>query len=96
MSLPKFLQSTLYSYDLNTLDLGKDYRLIITQVLNHGNWDQVQWLQKTYGLEKIKEVIKKPDRGVWYFDVLNYWQMIFDIKLSKRVINKALFSLEPK
>ena len=87
MSIPKILQSALYSYDLRSLDTEKDYRLIVTQVLNHGNWQQVQWLQKTYGLAKIKEVVKKPDRGVWYDDVLNYWQIILDIKLSKKAMD---------
>jgi len=94
MSLPKSLQSALYSYSLKSLDTYKDAHLIIAQVLNHGNWQQIQWLKKTYGLAKIKEVVKKPDRGIWYFDVLNYWQKIFNLKLSKKDITQALFSLK--
>ncbi len=95
MPVPKFLQSALYSYNLKSLNAQRDYNLIITQVLNHGNWKQVQWLKKNYGLKKIKEVIKNPERGLWYFDVLNYWQIILGIKLSKKKIDKALFSLSP-
>ena len=96
MTLPKFLQSTLWSYDLKSLDPKKDYRLIITQVLNHGNWEQVQWLKKTYGLEKIKKVVKNPSRGLWYDDVLNYWQIVLSLKLPKKKLKEALFSLDIK
>lgn len=94
MALPKFLQSALWSYDLKSLDLKSDYRLIITQVLNHGNWKQIQWLKKIYGLEKIKKVVSNPSRGLWYDDVLNYWQVILNLKLPKKKFDKALFSLD--
>ena len=96
MALPKFLQSALYSYDLESLDIQRDYRLITAQILNHGNWQQVQWLQKTYDLEKIKQVVKKPARGVWHNDVLNYWQTVLEIKIPKKYFDQALFSLNPR
>lgn len=96
MNLPKFLQPSLYSYDLKSLNPKRDARLIVTQILNYGNWRQVQWLKDFYGFEKIKEVLRNPNRGMWFPDVLNYWQTILNIKIAKRKMNKAVFSLTPK
>lgn len=95
MALPKFLQSALYSYDLKFLDVKKDSRLIVNQILNHGNWNQLRWLRRTYRLEKIKEIVRSPERGSWHKDALNYWLTIFDIKLPQKKISEALFSLTP-
>lgn len=96
--LPKLMQTCLWSYDLDELNPEdpEDKHLIITQVLNHGTWEQLNWLLKNYAETEIKEVIKNPDRGMWHKDVLNYWFNIFDIKLSKETIDKALFSLSVK
>lgn len=96
MTLPKFLQSTLWSYDLKSLDIKKDKNIIITQILNHGSWQQIQWLRKQYSLREITNVISNPGKGLWYSDVLNYWQIILGINLSKKKIQQALFSLTPR
>ncbi|MEW6408468.1 MAG: hypothetical protein AB1465_07345 [Patescibacteria group bacterium] len=96
MSLPKFLQTAPWSYDLKTLDIKKDRHLIITQILNHGTWEQVQWVLKNYREREIKEVVKNPDRGVWHKDALNFWLNIFNLKLPKKIIKDALFSLKVK
>ncbi len=95
MPLPKFLQSALWSYDISKMSPRKSRDLIITQVLNHGNEKQLKWLFKTYTKEEIKEVVKNPWRGMWMKSVLNYWLMIFELKIPKHIYEKALFHLEP-
>lgn len=95
-NIPQFLQSTLWSFNLANLDPEKDKSAIISQILNHGSWKDLQWILKTYSLNDIKEVIKKPKRGIWMDDVLNYWTQILDIDILKKKREEALFSLDLK
>lgn len=96
MPLPKFLQSVLWSYDLEKLDVKKDKSLIVTQILNYGLWRDIRWVCQNYHWNEIKEVIINPERGCWRKDSLNYWLEFFGIKFSKSKYKKALFTLEIK
>ena len=84
MSLPRFLQPCLASYNLDLLDIKKDKKLIIREILNKGNHKALTWLGKTYSRRELKEVIGSPTRGMWMRSVLSYWLQIFDIRLSKK------------
>lgn len=96
--LPKFLQSVLWSYDLDAFDPDNpfDRRLIITQVLNHGSWKQIQWLLNYYSKKDLVEALKNPPKGVWYKDSLNYWLEMLNLKLPKETYQKAIFNLHPQ
>jgi len=94
MALPKLLQSALWSYDLKKMDKEKHKKTIITQVLNHGTWEQVSWVRDNYSTADIKEAIKKPSRGVWQKDALNYWIKILDVKVPREKFDRAIFSLK--
>jgi hypothetical protein len=72
--VPKQFQRVLWSYDISKMDLEKDKKEIITQVLNYGTWEDLKWLFKFYSEKEIKEVIKNPRRGVWFRKVLNFYQ----------------------
>lgn len=95
MALPKFLQPYLASYDLNRLDPKQDGQLIITQVLNKGNYRALRWLGKTYSQKEIKETISSPTPGMWLKSILLYWLKIFDIRLPKKVFREAILDLRP-
>jgi len=95
MSIPKYLQSALWSYDVSRIDSIEHKDIIISQVLNHGNWKQLQWLLETYDTKDIKQAISEPKRGAWYDDVLNYWEQVLNLEIPKEARQKALFSLEP-
>lgn len=92
--VPKQFQRVLWSYDVNKMDLEKDKREIITQVLNYGTWEDLKLLYKLYSEKEIKEVVKNPRRGVWFEKVLNFWVLMFNIHLKKEVWKKAIFSLK--
>jgi len=94
--VPKQFQRALWSYDVNKMDLEKDKREIITQVLNYGTWEDLKLLYKLYSEKEIKEVVvvKNPRRGVWFEKVLNFWVLMFNIHLKKEVWRKAIFSLK--
>jgi len=77
------------------MNIEKDKKGIITQVLNYGTWDNLKLLFKIYPEKEIKKVIKNPSRGVWFEKVLNFWTTIFNIRLKKDVREKAIFNINP-
>ncbi|PJB99419.1 MAG: hypothetical protein CO077_01830 [Candidatus Nealsonbacteria bacterium CG_4_9_14_0_8_um_filter_35_12] len=89
--IPQKMRWLFWSYDIKTLDFDRDKDYIISQVLNYGTWDDVRWLKKTYSDDEIKKVIKNPSRGIWFEKVLNYWCVIFNIRLKKDLFQKAIF-----
>jgi len=93
--IPKSFQTALWSYDINKLDAEKDKEDIIEQVLNHGKWEDLKLLFKMYPEEEIKQVIKNPSRGVWFEKVLNFWEIIFNLRIDKEVRQKAIFNIFP-
>jgi hypothetical protein len=89
--VPRQFQRVLWSYDIAKMDLEKDKKEIITQVLNYGTWEDLKLLYKLYPEKDIKKVIKNPQRGVWFKKVLNFWIKIYNIKLKKKVFERAIF-----
>ncbi|PIW92398.1 MAG: hypothetical protein COY73_02120 [Candidatus Nealsonbacteria bacterium CG_4_10_14_0_8_um_filter_37_14] len=93
--VPRQFQRALWSYDIDKMNFKEDKREIITQVLNYGNWEDLKLLYKLYSEKEIKNVIKNPRRGVWFEKVLNFWTTIFEIKLPKKVWDKAIMNIYP-
>lgn len=91
--IPKFLQSVLWSYRLDQLDLKDDKDIIISQILNYGDWKDLKWLFSVYSEDDIRKVISNPSRGMWFPKALNFWLKMLDLKLPKEVIQKALIKL---
>jgi len=92
--IPKQFQSCLWSYDIKRMNLEKDKKLIITQVLNYGTWDDLKLLYKIYSERDIKEVVRNPQRGIWFEKVLNFWVTFFSIHLPRDIYDK--FRLDPE
>lgn len=95
IKIPKKMQWLLWSYPVEDLDFKKDKEYIILQVLNYGTWEDLQWLFKIYSEREIKNVIKKPGRGLWFKDVLNFWQLMLKLKFKKKTLEKAIFNIRP-
>lgn len=93
--VPSSFQTALWSYDISRMNIEKDKKEIITQVLNYGTWDNLKLLFEIYPEKEIKKVIKNPSRGVWFEKVLNFWCTIFNIRLKKDVWEKAIFNINP-
>ena len=93
MALSKFLQPCFPSYDLKRLDVIENKKLIITQILNFGTEKDLEWLSKNYSKADLKQVISKPDKGVWLKNVLLYWQKIFNLKILKKDFQKAILDI---
>lgn len=95
-ALPPRIARCVWSYDPSSLDVDQDRELIITQVLNYGDWEGIRWLHQTYPERLIKEVVAHPRRGLWLKQVLSFWCLMLGVRLSHRVKEQALFRLEPQ
>ena len=73
--IPKFVQPFLWSYDVNTLDLTRDKRRVITQVLNLGTKEATDWLFKAYTKKDIKDCLVDPLPGEWNNKSIIFWSL---------------------
>lgn len=96
MSLPEFLQPYFASYDLSRLDKKADKAQIITQILVWGDGAATKWLLKNYELDELREVVKKPSRGMWTRQALNYWQKVLDVDIPAEQYSTAIMDLDPR
>jgi len=94
--LGESMESVLWSYDITDVDIEKNKEIIITQILNYGTWEGVKKLFEVYGDKEIREVVSHPKRGYWWYKVLNYWVIFFDIKISKKDFEQALIKIKPE
>lgn len=91
--IPDYIATSLWSYDAHSLDIKKDKKIIITQVLNYGDPERIKWLHTVYSDEDIKEVIMDPLRGRWFDKTLNFWEIILKIRVPEEIREKAIFRL---
>lgn len=78
--IPKFIQPFLWSYDINTLDIARDKRRIITQVLNFGTKKATDWLFETYTKEDMRDCLVNPLPGEWNKKSIAFWSFIMNVK----------------
>lgn len=95
MRLPKYLQHCFWSYDLSDFDLKRDLELIISQILNYGDWQDIQWLFRTYPERNIKQILRHPRRGIWWPRVLNFWLTMFKLRIPTDTYKLAIRQIDP-
>lgn len=81
--LPQSVKATLWSYDLDKINLQKHKKLIISQVLNFGSLEAISWLFSTYSSEDIKEAALSLPLGAWDKKSLNLWSLYFNLDKSQ-------------
>lgn len=64
MSLPGFLHPLFHNYEPEAIDPDRHAGLVIRTVLAAGTWEQVLWLFRRYGKERVREVFLKDCRGL--------------------------------
>lgn len=92
---PPEVACCFWSYDPEQLDLARDRKEIVTQVLNYGGWESVKWIRGVYSDADLKEVFRKPARGRWFKETLNFWLLELGLTLDREVYERALFRLDP-
>ena len=54
---PNSFKHLLWSYDFAKLDLNKDKKVIITNVINYGDLAQWKWIRDFYGLTSLRKTL---------------------------------------
>ncbi|MEA1962973.1 MAG: hypothetical protein U9M94_01905 [Patescibacteria group bacterium] len=86
--IPKYIQPFLWSYDIKKMDIKKNKKRIITNVLNLGSAKATFWLFKIYSKKDIKKAVINPMPGEWNDKSLNFWSLIFNIPAPKKIFVK--------
>ncbi len=79
MKVPASVEATLWSYNISDMDIDRDKEQIITNVLNMGTKDAVDWLRSTYKKHEIADVVAHPKSGEWNKRSLNLWALVYDV-----------------
>ncbi|MBM3701173.1 MAG: hypothetical protein FJW68_09725 [Actinobacteria bacterium] len=93
--IPEYIAPCLWSYSIEDIDLKKDKEKIITQVLNYGSPERIKWLYSTYTEDDIKYVVLNPRRGMWFKKVLNFWEIMLEVKIPTDKKEKAIINICP-
>ena len=78
--IPKSVQPFLWSSVISVLDLTRDKRRIITNVLNLGTKEATDWLFETYTKEDIKDCLIHPLPGEWNNKSIVFWSLLMDVE----------------
>lgn len=79
-SIPDFVQPFLWSYDIEAMNIKRDKRRIITNVLNLGTIQATNWIFSVYKKEDIAECIEHPLPGEWSKKSLALWSLLLNVK----------------
>lgn len=77
--LPPFLAPFFWSYDIASLDMEKDKKRIITNILNYGTKEATDWLFRNFERKDLEQAITTPLPGEWNKKSLNFWSLIFGV-----------------
>jgi len=78
--IPEFVRPFLWSYDIDALDISRDKKRIITNVLNLGTSQATNWLFSTYAREDIKDCLTNPLPGEWNNKSMALWSLLFEVQ----------------
>lgn len=79
-AVPNYIKPFLWSYDVSKIDLQRDKKRIITNVLNYGTKEATDWLFSVYNKDDVIETIKNPFSGEWNKKSLYFWSFVFGVK----------------
>ncbi|MFA5249680.1 MAG: hypothetical protein WC397_04075 [Candidatus Paceibacterota bacterium] len=84
--VPEVIQPFLWSNDLEKVDLQRDKKRIILNILNIGTKEATDWLFNFYPRpEIIKTIIEHGAKGELSGKSLNYWTLLLDIDQKKLI-----------
>ncbi len=77
--IPEFVKPFLWSYDTDSLDLERDKKRIITNVLNLGTKRATDWLFSVYSKKDIAESVEHPLVGEWNKKSIHFWAFLLGV-----------------
>lgn len=78
--LPSFLKSNFWFVEFNKLDLKRDKRFIVFQILNHGGSLDWEWLFKEYPHDEIRQIVGESLATAWFKKSLGLWEAVLGVK----------------
>jgi hypothetical protein len=78
-AIPSFIRPFLWSYDTKAMNLQKDRKRIITNVLNLGTKKATRWALSTYPKTAVKAAVRKPLPGEWSDKSLHFWSTVLNV-----------------
>jgi hypothetical protein len=91
VKLPQSVKNTLWSWDTDKVDLERDKKLIVSQVLNYGTKEATDWLFNTYSKKEIEKEAQKIPLGQWDEKSLALWSLVIDLNpkpRTERILNE--------
>jgi len=83
MKVPKWFQKLYWWGDSSFVELETHKRFIVVQVINHGIWEQWQWLFRTYGKERIRHIVLEIPASEFRATALKVLMLLLGIKRIK-------------
>lgn len=81
--LPEHLRPIFWSWDFDKIDLGKDQRTVIAQVLNYGTMRDWQWMIGVYGEDSLRKVIAEIPASEFFPRTVELFKLLFGIEEMK-------------
>lgn len=77
--LPDEIKPLFHNYRVETIDTERDAEFVIWTVLAYGDWEELEWAFRTYGWDRIQQVVEKDLNGLNSLprSVLNFWSIVF-------------------
>jgi len=87
--IPALIVPYLWYLDIDRVDLERDKKRIVLNVLNYGSREATDWLFSYYKKEDIKEIMKSYGAlGELSAKSLNYWCQLLDIKKVEMTLSR--------
>jgi hypothetical protein len=80
--LPSDVKCVLWSYDTEKINLESDKKLIISQVLNFGNFNATNWMFDLYGKKTVREIALSISKGQWNNKSLSFWSLVLNFDMN--------------
>ena len=77
--IPPSVKSVLWSFDTTQIDLEKNKKTIISQVLNLGSEEAISWLFNTYKKDEIAQIASAIPATMWNKKSLAFWSLVLQI-----------------
>lgn len=84
ISIPISVRAALWSYNIDSLDLEKNKKSIVFQILNYGNEEAIKWLFKQYSFRAVTQTAQSIPLHGWNKKSLAMWRLILDLKPQER------------
>lgn len=79
-SIPHSLWPHFQEYDPQALNLKQDADLIIQRTLEFGDWDDLRWLFRSYGRERIRLFVRQYGERQLSPVTFNYWRKFLVVR----------------